>query len=763
MADLSVTLVLNDTEFNGKLTSATGNVEKLGRQAEATSANTVTGFGRIATATEALQRKMETLTTVLLGAGAVEFAKRSMEMADTITDLSASTDVSIPKIIQLREAFEANGGSADRLYRILNRLSQSLFDAREGSAVAQENFLKLGLSFRDMANLNTEEAFGRVIERLATMTDVTERQALAFRVFGKDAMKIDWAGVAEGTRGGTEEYMRFTGALERAGQAHDKLAAASEKLLLAFVNLLDIAGVTSAINSANDEMEKFERIVAIAGAAIVAYFGAKTVIMLVEFAGALTKITEGMFALAGASAVLEKSTAIGRIVSIATLLATAGVAYLGYDKISETIAENDKKRTEEAVKNQEKLDAAKGPKSEKPAVVPAWQKEIVGLDQLSEAYRRTNDEVINKINIDRKLLGVGEDEKQLRTELTNITKSYNNQIVDLNNRIAQETATPQSAARDARIGQLQRERQEVTALYDEYLVKLPEAIRLEQQKASALRDSAYSYQLQLDITRQANQLIDQANKASLTQNQQKYYDLTVQAREYARVRIEAEEKLLGYDEAGKKILLNAERRNAITEEATRATASLNDVLRQSIETNAKFSTGWSTAMNQYIEDATNGATVARKVFEDATRGMEDSILKFVKTGKLSFTDLINTIVEDLLRSQIRQLMANMLGGGGGGGGGNIFAGLGKILGFANGGAVTGNRPIVVGEAGPELFVPTGSGNIIPNNRLGSGGGSVNYYINAVDAPSFRALVARDPQFIHAVAQAGANSYAMAAR
>ena len=38
-----------------------------------------------------------------------------------------------------------------------------------------------------------------------------------------------------------------------------------------------------------------------------------------------------------------------------------------------------------------------------------------------------------------------------------------------------------------------------------------------------------------------------------------------------------------------------------------------------------------------------------------------------------------------------------------------------------------------------------------------GGGNVTYNINAVDAASFKALVAADPGFIHSVAMAGAGS------
>ena len=43
---------------------------------------------------------------------------------------------------------------------------------------------------------------------------------------------------------------------------------------------------------------------------------------------------------------------------------------------------------------------------------------------------------------------------------------------------------------------------------------------------------------------------------------------------------------------------------------------------------------------------------------------------------------------------------------------------------AKGGSVMGGNPYIVGEQGPELFVPGSSGTIVPNHRLGGGGGTV---------------------------------------
>ena len=53
--------------------------------------------------------------------------------------------------------------------------------------------------------------------------------------------------------------------------------------------------------------------------------------------------------------------------------------------------------------------------------------------------------------------------------------------------------------------------------------------------------------------------------------------------------------------------------------------------------------------------------------------------------------------------------------------GAIFGGpFAKLPGFAAGGKPPVGRPSIVGERGPELFVPSSAGTIIPNNSLGAG-------------------------------------------
>jgi phage-related minor tail protein len=49
-----------------------------------------------------------------------------------------------------------------------------------------------------------------------------------------------------------------------------------------------------------------------------------------------------------------------------------------------------------------------------------------------------------------------------------------------------------------------------------------------------------------------------------------------------------------------------------------------------------------------------------------------------------------------------------------------------VPGLAAGGPVQANRPYIVGEVGPELFVPSQSGAIVPNHAMGGASVSIVY-------------------------------------
>jgi hypothetical protein len=104
----------------------------------------------------------------------------------------------------------------------------------------------------------------------------------------------------------------------------------------------------------------------------------------------------------------------------------------------------------------------------------------------------------------------------------------------------------------------------------------------------------------------------------------------------------------------------------------------------------------------------------------------------------SFHDFLINIAKDIeeiaLKALLLKPLENFFSGGSSGTGG-IFSSLGKLfsgLGFAGGGSPPTGQFSLVGENGPELFMPSTSGTIIPNNALG-GGVNNNFYIDAKGA------------------------------
>jgi hypothetical protein len=83
-------------------------------------------------------------------------------------------------------------------------------------------------------------------------------------------------------------------------------------------------------------------------------------------------------------------------------------------------------------------------------------------------------------------------------------------------------------------------------------------------------------------------------------------------------------------------------------------------------------------------------------------------------------------------------------------------------GYADGGQPPVGKVSLVGERGPELFVPSGSGTVIPNHALGGLGGTTNVtnnYINAIDTKSFEERLLGSSTAIWAANKYGEKSLA----
>jgi len=124
----------------------------------------------------------------------------------------------------------------------------------------------------------------------------------------------------------------------------------------------------------------------------------------------------------------------------------------------------------------------------------------------------------------------------------------------------------------------------------------------------------------------------------------------------------------------------------------------------------------------------NAANESVDAFERMATTIQNDIKNGIKgliRGTSTLGDLLNNVADRFLDMGLNALLFGNVGGK------TVTSGLFGLLGFANGGNPPVGKPSIVGEKGPELFVPKRSGTIIPNDKLG-GGGSTNISVN-VDA------------------------------
>jgi phage-related minor tail protein len=160
-----------------------------------------------------------------------------------------------------------------------------------------------------------------------------------------------------------------------------------------------------------------------------------------------------------------------------------------------------------------------------------------------------------------------------------------------------------------------------------------------------------------------------------------------------------------------------------------------------------------------------GGLLAGPLADGAERAgslIENSLMRAVRTGKLGFEDLRRVAVSalaEVAQSAIQGGFGSLLGDGGGG----LLGSVGTILsaalgapGRATGGPVSPGRAYLVGERGPELFVPTSSG------QVAAGGGSqardvrVTVNVNAGQVGASEALAKSSRQVARAVRRALEN-------
>lgn len=655
-----------------------------------------------------------------LGAATAAFAAlglKAIGAADAIQDISDATGISAGRLINFKESILNAGGKAEDFEKIAVKLTQTLGDAAEGNEKVRKSFRDLGVNLGDANGKlrTTDELLPEVISALAQIESPAERSAKAVELLGKSAARIDWTQVSAINDPFKDEQIAQ---LAKYQAAIDKVANSVENKLITAFGELAIAADNGVVPGLQKMYEWLVKIRDIGGYNPMSWL-----------ADAIPGIRAIERVISGGS---FNATPLPQGVTPST--AGAGRGGQGGPSAADLAGAEQQKLTgqlaitEEGKKQIQVAKAQTAQIMQQNDLASAYAtkvNETLGMQQLAGDIARSNLSI--DFERDKKLADIN---KQIETELANKERDQritNALVSELREQAMQEIAMAEArkTAKQDEINKLQQQRDLIADI-----------LLLNQQQTQDL---------------QVKQLGSQNSLIGLYGDELKLKQGLMQIdNERINAIMAANNKLATL---GKNVTAADDARaNSEIAQAKKVAEEKVKILKDQIDKEKALRQDASAGAKQALEQITRSFdpfSVAQMKVNSLFGSMESAIDSFVETGKFSFKDFTRSIIQDMIKIELKAMASKALSALFGGGG---F--LSSILGFAEGGNPPVNKPSIVGEQGPELFIPKTAGTIIPNNQLraGGGGGSVsapvtnNYITNnisAVDAKSVAQLFAEN--------------------
>lgn len=274
-----------------------------------------------------------------------------------------------------------------------------------------------------------------------------------------------------------------------------------------------------------------------------------------------------------------------------------------------------------------------------------------------------------------------------------------------------------------------------------------QATQIQQQQGEAIRDAMVSLHDELEMIKLENSLIGASNEQR---------EVAIRTRALEKVGIDTT------TEGMRDLLAEYEKELAIKRRATEVeqiyrsteTARLEEQRRRMALITEDLAAGRITtekyleAVDVVLGRSSEAAETVSEFWVNAAKNMQNAMSTFffdVMQGKMSdlvgsFKTMIDRMVAEYMASQLSSILfGDMTRSGTRATNTGLLGTIGAALSGmfrAAGGPVAGGSPYIVGEIGPELFVPKTSGTIIPANQTAammSGGNTIQLSVTAMDS------------------------------
>lgn len=630
----------------------------------------------------------------------------AIKFADDIADVAEANDVAIDTVVKLRSALQNAGGEADKAGVMLSAFTKFIDTAASGSFEAQKAFKSVGVSLKDIGSMTQEQLLGKVLAGLEQMDDAVSRNAKAMEFFSKAAKGVAFDKFAQEMSKTTDLTREQIEAVKAGAETWGNLENIIKKLQMLLVTALGPS--LKAINNQITD-QTFPKIEMLGNA----------------FNFLASNINSAYKAMQSVAILLEK------IAGYSLIMQTYGESNAGSAELKK-LDEDTNRRLAELRNQQTEFD--KILKGEKIGSRGAGFDDPRLLKDKSAPIRETI------VGVDTKAKAAEAEAKRILEE----RRRYTENIMKDN-----ETAAEK---------RLQLSIKEMMTVRDQ--------LQIEEQRQHLMDSTALSVQemqsqLQKQLVVEQELFLLKRDGRYLTDAEMQYAEKILQIRaqyaeqEYQIKMLRNEQRITADDEA--KLL---ERNNELRQ---RSIEQAKEVLTETRkQTEGTYTEGVGKAFDEYIKNIPTQLQIGQQAFTAVMSNMDMALQNFVRTGKFNFKDFARSIMLDMAMIQARaQMMSWMKGVWSmfGGGTPSINLGVPSGMAMADGGTPPVGLATLVGERGPELFVPKSSGTVIPNNQLssvmGDGGQTINYngpYIanmSAIDTQSGIQFLAKNKQTIWA--------------